>query len=556
MSDQAPPHRFDIPVRCARRAAALGLPEWLGHLAFVLALLAVLVLVGFVLTLLWKLAVGLWSADASNYQVQRNIGAALFALLGFLFAGWRALVAQKQADVVEQTNITSRINEAVRMLGATQTVKVRRRSVEWEATDPEGNPVEGTRRHAWEYEGAPPPLPPWHRPVDPEKREATEFKDAEETRPHIEVRLGALYALERIAQDSERDHIPIMETLCAYIRENAPAREAPSLGLPELEPLPEDADEAQRSARARRLAPFEPEARCRAPRLPPLRADLQTALTVIGRREAKRRRHEDTRTPPYRLDLRQTDLQRADLSVLWLDRANLSKAKLDGAHLAEAKLEGTNLGGATLVGANLDGAKLDGAFLRGANLEGAHLVEARLEGADLLGAELEGAILVEARLEGALLLATKLEGADLGWARLEGTNLHLAKLEGAELRGADLEGAYLQRVSLASTDCSEATFDGAALKSVEVSEESNIGPDQIANAFWDGSLSLPFPPPEACAEPWRRETLTDDAFRSRWQGWREVRDLAWPPLGRALSWPSDTPAIPPDAPLRDDEIAR
>jgi hypothetical protein len=38
-------------------------------------------------------------------------------------------------------------------------------------------------------------------------------------RPKMEVRLGAIYALERIAHDSERDHWPIMEVLTAYVRE-------------------------------------------------------------------------------------------------------------------------------------------------------------------------------------------------------------------------------------------------------------------------------------------------------------------------------------------------
>ena len=37
----------------------------------------------------------------------------------------------------------------------------------------------------------------------------------------IAVRLGALYALERIAQDSLRDHVQIMKILCAYIRTNS-----------------------------------------------------------------------------------------------------------------------------------------------------------------------------------------------------------------------------------------------------------------------------------------------------------------------------------------------
>ena len=40
------------------------------------------------------------------------------------------------------------------------------------------------------------------------------------TEANTEARLGAIYALERIAQDSERDHWSIMETLCAYVRKN------------------------------------------------------------------------------------------------------------------------------------------------------------------------------------------------------------------------------------------------------------------------------------------------------------------------------------------------
>lgn len=44
---------------------------------------------------------------------------------------------------------------------------------------------------------------------------------------NIEVRLGALYALERISQDSERDNIQIMEIICAYLRENSRKAEKP-----------------------------------------------------------------------------------------------------------------------------------------------------------------------------------------------------------------------------------------------------------------------------------------------------------------------------------------
>jgi hypothetical protein len=39
---------------------------------------------------------------------------------------------------------------------------------------------------------------------------------------NLENRLGAIYALERIAEDSVRDHWPIMEILATYVRQNAP----------------------------------------------------------------------------------------------------------------------------------------------------------------------------------------------------------------------------------------------------------------------------------------------------------------------------------------------
>src|SRR4028118_1820605 len=40
----------------------------------------------------------------------------------------------------------------------------------------------------------------------------------------LEIQLGGIYALERIARDSERDHWPIMEVLTAYVRELASLR--------------------------------------------------------------------------------------------------------------------------------------------------------------------------------------------------------------------------------------------------------------------------------------------------------------------------------------------
>ncbi len=38
---------------------------------------------------------------------------------------------------------------------------------------------------------------------------------------NLEIRLGGIYALERIANESQRDYWPIMEILTAYVRKNS-----------------------------------------------------------------------------------------------------------------------------------------------------------------------------------------------------------------------------------------------------------------------------------------------------------------------------------------------
>jgi hypothetical protein len=203
------------------------------------------------------------------------------------------------------------------------------------------------------------------------------------------VRLGGIYALERIAKDSEYDHWAVMEVLTAFVREQTQEHEA----SPQV-PLQE---------RPERKSPEEPQSR----------ADIQAVLTVLGRR---------TRTfgngETQRLNLERTQLQGVSLYD-----AHLEEAALNYAHLEKAFLNGAHLQGAMLHCANLEKAAL-----RDANLKGAWLLDANLEGAYLEGADLRGAGLEFAHLEGA-----HLEGADLREAGLE-----FAHLEGAHLEGADL----------------------------------------------------------------------------------------------------------------------
>jgi hypothetical protein len=246
----------------------------------------------------------------------RNLGLAAGAMIGIPFLIWRSIVAQKQVDVSEQGHITDRINKAVEGLGAEKSVK----------------------------------------------------RDGEdETEPNLEVRIGALYALERISQYSARDHIQAMEILCAYIRNNAD-RHSPR--LPEEEPK-----EGWQAWGLRNRTH------------PPL--DVDIALRIIERRSNDRKQRE--KDANYRLGLERAPFHALELHRRDLTDAILTQAKLQGTILWDTKLQGADLGFAKLHGAILGEAKLQGANLRSAKLQGANLIDAELQGADLIGAKLQGA---------------------------------------------------------------------------------------------------------------------------------------------------------------------
>jgi uncharacterized protein YjbI with pentapeptide repeats len=263
----------------------------------------------------------------------------------------------------------------------------------------------------------------------------------------LELRLGAIYALERIARNSERDHWPIMEILTAYVREHAPW---PPKAIPLL------ADD---------LSPTEKSPEGKDQPEPKPAPNIQAILTVLGRRTRYFGKGED-----QRLDLRRTTLRGAYLREAHLEGAALWQAHLEGAYLREAHLERAYLGEAHLEGADLVKAHLEGADLLETHLEGAYLMRAHLEGAAIEDAHLERAALGEAHLEGAYLGEAHLEGADLGKAHLEGAYLWGAHLEGAALHHAHLEGAYLL----------EAHLEGAILLSAHLQGVEGLTVEQLS----------------------------------------------------------------------------
>ncbi|MDG4718136.1 MULTISPECIES: pentapeptide repeat-containing protein [Thalassospira] len=286
---------------------------------------------------------------AEKAEIIRNLGLLLAATVGLPFLVWRSIVAQKQVNVAEQGHITDRINEAVKGLGAEKVTKQVKRTPRYQS-------IKGVWKRDEDGELIP--------AVRPDGERIEDVENFEESVPNLEVRLGSIYGLERIAVDSPRDHIQIMEILCAYLRENTPA----------VSTVPSDPEPTRR---------------------PKVRIDIQAAITVIGRRTTKQVDIE--RKSRFRLDLSNTDLSGGDFRNGEFSGAMFHGARLEGAMFDASDLSGTQfyyalLNFASFVRANLQGTRFDYATINQPQVSKSGWVDTinlgKIYGICLIGADL------------------------------------------------------------------------------------------------------------------------------------------------------------------------
>ncbi|MFF1399375.1 pentapeptide repeat-containing protein [Streptomyces sp. NPDC058287] len=301
----------------------------------------------------------------------------------------------------------------------------------------------------------------------------------------MDVRLGGIYALQRITQDSPRDQSTIANVLATYIRTHATKPPAKGSSVP---------------------------------------ADVQAAVNILAARDI-------ARDGTFRLDLHAVKLHEVDFvyrrpgsgaafgsAILWdadlsntdLHNADLHGANLHHADLHEVKLFDADLQAADLQRADLQAADLQRANLRRADLEGADLRHAILFNADLrhtklYKADLRRAILAKADLHGTLLAEADLRGAALGGdmrhvvllgANLRGVGLYKVDLSGADLSRADLSGAYLNSTDLRGAELRGANLRGANLRNADLrgADLRNVKyltRQQLDSALVDGKTRLP-----------------------------------------------------------------
>lgn len=225
------------------------------------------------------------------------------------------------------------------------------------------------------------------------------LKDAD-----VSVRLGGLYALERVAKDSPKDHKVIMEILAAYIRERSKAQKEEFEKKKIADTNKTQSDQTDQSNQPESNVNFADYEAVNSYRMhekfedvmPP--ADVQAAIEIISRRK------QENDAKDFAFDF---------------TGANLIKASLSNNHLPKLILDGANLKGANFADSQLNDVR---AF--NTNLSFTKFYRARLYSADFYGANLVGARFDEAELNWA-----NFSNADLNFASFEFTDLSDARLK-------------------------------------------------------------------------------------------------------------------------------
>lgn len=506
-------------------------------------------LLGATLWGLWQVFNGVKDAPLASGSL--GLGALIAAFLGAPFLVYGTYLRHKTQRLEQEGHMTDRITKAVEQLGAEKTVdRIGRPITIWTGTVKKTtylvedrkqfslNPRSKVISERWdtthlehggdEFEGLHISVKSWPNErtyiqwqgedleihSDEEIGHVGDWKVFSESVANIEVRMGAILSLERIAQDSTihdkgRDHVRVMEILCAYIRENSNARKPVEFPLAEWIPLKGDASEKERAEhlttgikRFGRYS-FESVNRKWVQRLPKPRADVQLALTVIGRRGTEQRRVEaawpdapprteiwhfdpDFRRLPsgsssealnaqalysfkdglktwnekvesyhgYRLDLRGSNLQGYDMSA---NKPDGSDAVFSGVLIGDAKLDGAKLSRALFVGVRFSHNSLIAANMEETQLTGAHFARyCKLEGASLIGADLTDAYFSEAALDNAVFTRSTIDCITINDSSLE-----FGTMIAAKGRGVQLGDTSFFHSKFGIVDFSYSLFDGA-----------------------------------------------------------------------------------------------
>lgn len=298
--------------------------RWFGRLFGFLVVALTIILALALFAALARIVGMVFSSDATSI---RNLGYVVLGAIGVPFAAWRTHVAQRQADVSEQSHITDQISKAVEQLGTEKTI---------------------------------------------------DSSEAQITVPNLEVRIGGLLALERILKSNPSEEKQVIEILKYYAENGIDERR--KIDSSEVIPLRSDIVFAfkilNRVRSATSLQTLEPKGFdegifrfqfCRLDNFQLVRGDLSN------------------------LGFHSSNFNNSSLFSCSFKRTNLSVCNFSGARFAASDLSGANLDSSNFSGAKFIRTTFsDETEMSSATFVGACFIECDLTQSDITQSQLDG----------------------------------------------------------------------------------------------------------------------------------------------------------------------
>lgn len=322
-----------------------------------------------------------------EHELIRNIGLVIAALIGFPMLIWRTSIADRQASTAEASHVAETYTKAIEQLGAVN----------------------------------------------------------DEGYPKLELRLGALYSLEKIALSNEDYHPQVMEVLCAYVRLNA-----------RLNSLEHEKESMSVKA------------------VDSPREDIQTAITIVGRRNVT--------FDPERasLNLSSVDLEGADFS-----NAQLNNVNFDGSHLANTKFINASIQHCSFVKVELGSSNLSLCNAVSSDFSSSSLIDSTLYGADISDSTLENTKLQSARLDQTRALRIKARSSDFSHAYIRDTDFSGSSLASGNFSDADAFSCQFIDVDINRANFSEANLNCSVFKNAKAHKAKFPEAELYTTAFED-----------------------------------------------------------------------
>ena len=254
------------------------------------------------------------STTISNSETLRNVGLLIGGLLAFVFAGWRAWVAERQANAAQSQAKAAQSQVETAFVQAETTHQSLLNERYQRGVEMLGSTV-------------------------------------------LAVRMGGIYALNRLAEEHPQQyHIQVMELFCAFLRF----------------PTPDEGLDAQANDHEGHDGEEDPILR------PDMQEIMQAIGSRSPLRQSLEGQLKGFKLYLRDVNLNGVQLRDANLSGAWLTNADLTGAVLPYVDLSRARLRRANLTRANFLNADLAvvrfwGADFSQAVLRGANISGADL---------------------------------------------------------------------------------------------------------------------------------------------------------------------------------------